>query len=150
MNPAIANALKRKKELERELREIAQFLKMHKRFAGRESPATKTLPEAPPTPPMEKVKRRGRPDELASIMEGILMRYGAPMTRSLLADAVEEAGHTIPSDDKARYLGTILWRRHDKFYNTDTGYWLKGVKIPRNAEERMMLRVGSPPGVEIY
>lgn len=145
MNPAISNALKRKKELERELKEIAQFLRMHKRFAGRDSSSVKQENDAVPELALLKVKRRGKPRQLASIMEGILRQRGEPMTRGELALEVENTGHVIPSDDKARYLGTILWRHKRKFENIEgKGYWLRGVRIPQTIAEKINMRMGSP------
>ena len=52
------------------------------------------------------------------------------MQRGELVDAVEKAGMPIISDDKPRYLGTILWRNGDRFVNRADGYWLKHEPIP--------------------
>jgi len=39
---------------------------------------------------------------------------------------VEKRGIEIPSTDKQRYLGTILWRHRDRFVNIEgKGYWLR-------------------------
>lgn len=158
MDPALANALKRKKELERELKDIEQFLRAYKRFAGRDSGRVKSSEDTQPvneaaganfaqlvpfrfSVPASPTKRRGRPGDFASIVEGILRQEGRPMTRGELATAVEAAGHTIPSVDKARYLGTILWRHDRKFENIENrGYWLRGEKIPEGFDDLLKLR----------
>jgi hypothetical protein len=62
----------------------------------------------------------------ADIAEQVLIKHGAPMNRYRLVEAIEREGHPIPSSDKARYVGTILWRHKDRFVNLpDFGYWLK-------------------------
>lgn len=139
MNQAYANALKRKKELEKELHEVNMFLAMHKRFAGVDSTRVKRKPIPKPT---KSTKEFGRPDEFARIMEGILRKEGRPMTRGELADAVERAGHQIPSGDKPRYLGTIMWRLKRRFENRGEGYWLKGVSLPKTADDHLELALG--------
>lgn len=73
-----------------------------------------------------KTKQRGRPADFANIMERVLADVGKPMQRGKLVEAVEGRGVEIPADDKARYLGTILWRHKDRFVNIpNLGYWLR-------------------------
>jgi hypothetical protein len=51
----------------------------------------------------------------------------------------------IPSDDKPRYLGTILWRNSDTFESVDGGYWLKGVPLPKEESEfERLIRAADP------
>jgi hypothetical protein len=39
---------------------------------------------------------------------------------------MEKRDVTLPSEDKPRYVGTILWRNSDRFRNLpEFGYWLK-------------------------
>jgi len=77
------------------------------------------------------IRPRGRPADFAEIMEVILKEIGRPLHRGELVEEVERRGHMIPSRDKPRYLGTILWRREDKFVSVENrGYWLKWVALP--------------------
>lgn len=49
------------------------------------------------------------------------------MNRPELVDELEKRGHDIPSDDKPRYRGTILWRNRRRFRNLPGFvYWLIG------------------------
>jgi len=81
-----------------------------------------------------------RPARFVAVIEAILRRAGKPMTRTELTEAVEKEGVEIPSVDKPRYLGTILWREREKFENVGgEGYWLKGVRIPTTPAERIEL-----------
>lgn len=67
------------------------------------------------------------------------------MTRGALADALQSDGISIPSEDKARYLGTILWRKSAIFENLEgKGYWLRNQKIPQTKTEKMLLAMGEP------
>lgn len=131
MADALTNALKRKEELERELAEIEQFLRLHDRFArtNRED-AEPDLPNVQilgrPLRPYRSVliKQRGRPADFAGIMERILNDVGRPLNRSELVDEIERRGVEIPSTDKQRYVGTILWRHDKTFRNIEgRGYW---------------------------
>ena len=77
------------------------------------------------------IRPRGRPADFARIMETILKDVRRPLQRGEFVEEVEKRGHMIPSEDKPRYLGTILWRRDDLFESVDgRGYWLKGITVP--------------------
>jgi hypothetical protein len=148
MDNALAKAIERKAELERqraeldsELTEIDLFLRLHEKFSG-----TKSVYLAPPMehtdshggglgkgtvsglgamPPLAE-RKRGRPADFAGIMERVLRDVGKPLSRPELVEELEKREVVIPSDDKPRYLGTILWRHRDRFINLPGfGYWLK-------------------------
>ncbi len=57
-----------------------------------------------------------------------------PMTRYELVEAVERQGLVIGGNDKARNMGTILWRS-GQFVNGGDGYWPKDSDPPPPAEE---------------
>jgi hypothetical protein len=58
--------------------------------------------------------------------------FAAPGTpyRGELVDEMERRGVAIPSADKQRYVGTILWRQAQKFEHVGDGYWLRGRALP--------------------
>lgn len=71
--------------------------------------------------------RRGQPSDFANMMARVISDMGRPLNRSELVAALEERDVEIPSGDKERYLGTILWRHRDRFTNFPrVGYWLAG------------------------
>ena len=43
----------------------------------------------------------------------------------------------IPATDKARYVGTIMWRNKSKFLNIEgRGYWLRGEPVLRTQNDK--------------
>lgn len=133
MDAAYENAIKRKTKLKQELAEIENFLKLFRRFSGATIEAAGSSEPQPMNGSSESdLKRRTNPAEFADQAAAVLEEAGKPMSRTALAEALEKKGVILPSEDKARYLGTILWRNQNRFTNINgKGYWLKGVE---NAE----------------
>jgi len=129
VEPWVAKALTRKAELETELAEVERFLALGRKLFG-------TGPEPSDTPGMRKSdpetrtgaskERRLGPPEFADMAERIIKDEGHPMSRTELVAALEARGADLPSDDKPRYLGTIMWRQRVRFVNIPgKGYWLR-------------------------
>ena len=150
MATAVHNALKRKKELERELGEINRFLALYDQFSDA-NPSTRTKLAA--IGGKESVesdlhksgsgdveKMRGRPAEFAGLMEQAIRAHNRPLSRTELVAILEASDVDIPSEDKPRYLGTILWRHKDKFVNVSgKGYLMEDMLPPdQAAKERRM------------
>lgn len=62
-------------------------------------------------------------DYIVNAVKRILRRSGRPMTRFELVDELQRMNIEINGVDKAKNLGTILWRS-PQFISTDEGYWL--------------------------
>lgn len=76
-------------------------------------------------------RRSTRPTEIAETVERIIREVGRPMTRGDLVHALEKRDVKIPYGDKARYVGTIVWRHKGLFENIEgRGYWLRGEPVP--------------------
>jgi hypothetical protein len=139
MEEMLRKALKRKEELQLELAEIDQFLDTYARLSGYAADAGTTAARGPQEPSQRSsvdrpsrtlaftpIRRRGAPENYADIAEQVLQKSGMPLTRYQLVQAIEREGASIPSTDKDRYIGTILWRHRDRFVNLPGfGYWLK-------------------------
>lgn len=148
MASAMQNALKRKRELERELAEIDTFIRLHERFAGTErarplstdSPAAEwggeessVVPDAVEPPP---VRHRSRPADFARLAEQAIRDAGRPLMRAEIVAAIEAGDVTVPSQDKPRYIGTILWRNRKRFVNLPgEGYTLPEM-LPAEAVQK--------------
>jgi hypothetical protein len=152
MDLAVVKALKEKKELQRRLAEIDQFLRLYREFSEEEGDNSnvKTAPDDAYEPAhadkkksVSKLKFRG-PSSVVRISKGILQDFGFPLTRGELAAELEMKMVHLPGKDKesrARYVGTILWRNPDDFEHVEgKGYWLKDVPIPESEQERRDLR----------
>jgi hypothetical protein len=68
---------------------------------------------------------------VAEVVEMILVESRRPLTRGELAKELEARGVRLPAKDKAKYVGTILWRQSERFENDGDGYWLKGQPRPK-------------------
>jgi hypothetical protein len=152
MDPVLAKALNKRIELENELARLDQFIAMYQELAGtnhetvdaEENSEGLTVAEAAINGMNDSggsIRPRGRPADFANIMETVLKDTGHPMQRGQLVEEVEKRGHVIPSEDKPRYLGTILWRREDKFVSIEgRGYWLKNVSVPPSDDPDLLGR----------
>jgi hypothetical protein len=154
MDQALANALKEKKELQKRLAEIDEFLRLYRRFSetdevpGVDQGAVENRSEPihrPPREPIQGPTRKG-PKAVVDVSTGILQDAGQPLTRGELATELELRKVMLPGKDaesRARYVGTIMWRhRHDRFEHiAGKGYWLRGVPIPETEEEKRALRL---------
>lgn len=136
MDDIIQKALKRREELQSELAELDQFIDTYKRLTAMPTAASAPVATAAAYKAVVDnrigmlaplfARRRGAPQNFADICERIINEAGMPMTRTRLVEAIERQGLVIPSTDKPRYIGTILWRHRDRFVNlTDHGYWLR-------------------------
>lgn len=145
MADALANARARKEELLEELRQIDQFISLYLHFSADETTERVTNTASPQSepPPVESPDGdvangasdaspaagqrravRGRPNAIADAAADLIRESGQPLTRGQLVEALEARGVALESTDKAKYVGTIMWRHKDRFTNTDDGYAL--------------------------
>jgi hypothetical protein len=156
MDLAVLKALKEKRELERRLAEIDQFLRLYREFSGesmvnesahdRENESVHDLGyESLRNRAVRGLTPRG-PKAVARFSETILREASQPLTRGQIASELEVRGVELKGGDRetrARYVGTILWRYRNVFENIEgKGYWLKDVLIPETEPERKALRDG--------
>jgi hypothetical protein len=152
MDPIVANALKEKRELQRRLAEIEQFLALYEYFSNINQTLTEMAASVEnwehreSAPSRESAHRsiRSGPRAVVDVCIGILQDHGQPLTRGELAAELELRKVHLPGKDKesrSRYVGTVLWRNRDRFENLEgKGYWLKDVPIPETDQERRELR----------
>lgn len=130
---AYTNALRRRRQLQAEMKEIDNFLELWKRYAG-------TEPEHSDSTDTPRIRRRitrnagAKPrkktlltnEQLAPIVRDILIAEGHPMTRGMLVAALVDSGFTVGGVQPNRNMGTIMWRLRDRFTNIEgEGYWPK-------------------------
>ena len=137
---AIRKALKKKRELEVEIKRLDEFIRLYEELMG-----TKVIQDEMLSPgdvaPQKTGQKQGirlrfsgkaaTPAKIAEVAASLIREIGAPIQRGQLVKLVEDRGLRINSEDKARYLGTILWRHNDQFTNVDgRGYWLQELGTP--------------------
>ena len=158
MDQALINALKRQKELRKELAEIEEFLRLYQQFSGADQEHTPPVntgdgpthggarepTQRGPREPTQGPVRSG-PKAVADVAAGILKDLGVPLTRGELATELELRKVSLPGKDRenrARYVGTILWRNPERFEQIKgRGYWLKDTPIPETEEEKRQMRL---------
>jgi hypothetical protein len=129
-------AMEKREQLRNELEKLDDWLEMYRQLVGTEpvrSEATATTNEAQPVKSHGRKRRPGtvRPSDLAPMVRRILEEAGRPMTRSELIEALGARDVVLGGTDKAKYLGTLMWRARDAFVNLEGhGYWPKDEPYP--------------------
>lgn len=139
MDNAIRNALKRKRELYRELRKIDDFISAYEEFSGEkvikdemlsqsnENKEEQIVDNSPP----KTVKRRNNIKKILQITAQLIRESGRPLTRGEVLNGLERMNVNVIAANKAKYLGTLLWRNKDVFISTDgDGYDLVERQTP--------------------
>lgn len=70
-----------------------------------------------------------QPEDVARLARRTLIENGRPAKRGALVRLMESKGIPLTGVDKAKNLGTILWRFNNLFVNLDGfGYWPRDMK----------------------
>jgi hypothetical protein len=68
--------------------------------------------------------------ELMSVIRRIMVAEGKPLTRSELLRRLEAQGQVIEGGDKAKVLGTNIWRSGQFQHIEGRGYWPSDLELP--------------------
>lgn len=126
---AVKNAKKRRDELVKELEKIDQFLLLYEEFStdntGDSPDKTNRFSNSLSKTDRPSVEKEAtKPADIAASARDILLQAGHPLNRGELAKALEEAGLVLGASDKAKYVGTIMWRHRDLYRQIEgQGYW---------------------------
>lgn len=127
LDEVVKKALKEQRELRARLKEVDAFLENTRRYNDGKLPIVDNANEMAARSHermREYVQRRRRSTEgVVQAATEILREVGRPMTRFELADALERRNVVVGGTDKAKNIGTILWRSPD-FVSTGEGYWV--------------------------
>jgi hypothetical protein len=91
-----------------------------------------TKPEnQPPSTPPTTSKGLSR-EQLRPHIEAVIREAGKPLTRGNLLKKLDQRGTPVGGEaDRAKNMGTIMWRLKDQFINLPGyGYWIKGEPCP--------------------
>lgn len=69
--------------------------------------------------------------EMMAEIRRIVIGEGRPLTRSELVRRLEREGYVVEGGDKAKVLGTNIWRSGQFEHIDGQGYWPKDVPRPR-------------------
>lgn len=185
MERAFANAIRRRSELRQDLAEVEQFLALYERFKGIDDPSQPSLyPRSLPTEHVQMEDEAGTEAiqvlagvekndgvserrqkglsrlELKPHIDRIIRDAGRPLTRGMLLNRLDRHGVVVGGEaDRAKNMGTIMWRLRADFVNlTGYGYWLRDEPFPEagydpndlNSPENIdyILRQEQPPDPE--
>ena len=126
----LAKVLKRREELRIESEALNQLIKTYSALMFLESE-----PEPPQLNFWEAQRsRKARSAYVAELMGEIrrmIVGEGRPLTRSELVRRLEAKGYVIEGGDKAKVLGTNIWRSGQFTHLEGRGYWPKDVALPK-------------------
>ncbi|ADH89950.1 hypothetical protein Snov_2656 [Ancylobacter novellus DSM 506] len=137
MNESLSKALKIKEKLLDELSKVEQFIRLHNELFGEGDDVAEPNHGRQSEDESDSPKRRrGRPSEIADAAWKVIKELNRPVQRGELVERIEAMGIDVSSDDKPRYIGTILWREKDRFENIEgRGYWAVSLGDPPSPED---------------
>lgn len=96
-----------------------------------EDPGGAKEEQSPPSPPQAAGKGLSR-EELRPHIEAIIREAGRPLTRGNLLRKLDQRGTPVGGRaDRAKNMGTIMWRLKEHFVNLPGyGYWLQNEPYP--------------------
>lgn len=140
MDSMLGKALNLKDKLQKQLKEIDEFIELYKRlevdtksenieaaqtnFISNES--TKDVVEPTKVRASKRRVRGTSPAEIVPIIIDMMRVKGLPMTRTEVLEVLLKQGVEVGGEDKAKNVGTIMWRHDKDFINlSGRGYWLR-------------------------
>jgi hypothetical protein len=152
MDSAVFNAMKRREEIREELADIDRFLKLYDRFKKQsdspqgtlelrgvktEQTSKQTESKAPQDDAAEAAaaqisSNRGWTREmLRPHLRRTILEEGRPLSRTQILKALDSQGIPVGGTDRAKNMGTIMWRLNDDFVSLEGfGYWPRNEPYP--------------------
>jgi len=144
MDQAVTNAMARREALKLELAEIEQFLQLYERFTQRvgvpdslprsmaEQNEDISSPEADQPEASPRAPKLNRLQLIPHIRE-VILEAEKPLTRGVLLRKLTQRGIHIGGEyDRAKNMGTIMWRLREHFINLrGWGYWPRDLAFNR-------------------
>ena len=134
MTDALIQAHQRREHLLQELAMLDKYIDLHLRLFGGvtvEATGNASATSSGNAVGVAKSDKVNDPKAIANGIEAILRGADLPVRRGKLITRLAENGIPIHSQDKSKYIGTILWRNSDRFVNIEgRGYWLTDRPVP--------------------
>lgn len=118
MNKVIAAALKRKKELQDELRRLEEFIGMYKELFSGEDAAGPTHGDN-----VSYLPNRRRKPSIAGVASDILRAHGRPLDMLSLLKAMEERGFKVGGKNPSANAASTFSRDPDFYFSRKHGGW---------------------------
>lgn len=129
MNKVIAAALKRKKELQEELRRLDEFISMYKEFFSDEFSIDDSLNGGN----VLRLPTRRRKQSIAGVATEIIRGHQRPMDMNTLLEAMDKAGFKVGGRNPAANAASTFSRDPDFYFSRKHGgWWLLSLGNPDN------------------
>ncbi|WP_230769209.1 hypothetical protein [Sphingomonas sp. Leaf4] len=126
-NDIIKKAMQKRLSLQAELKKVENFLKMAEDYNGGALPnlldTNEIIKRSEERLRNHIQNRRYSTDQVVEATKKVLSSAKRPMNRFELVEVLDDMNVRINGVDKAKNLGTILWRSPD-FVSTPEGYWI--------------------------
>lgn len=126
----LAKALKRREELRTESEALDRLIATYATLMH-----VQRVEEEPPQfdlwrPNRSRKAKSAYVAELLAEVRRLIVSEGRPMNRGDLVRRLEELGYIIDGADKAKVLGTNIWRSGAFVHLEGRGYWPRDVELP--------------------
>jgi hypothetical protein len=122
--------------LKRERDELEMFIATYRRLSGepvvrRSSGGPPAVPNRHGPPAVRQGAKRYDYREIRDAARAVLREAKRPLSREPLLEALVKRGLLFGGKNKARNLGTMMWRMREEFVNIEgEGYWPKDLACP--------------------
>ena len=120
MNELIEKAQKRLNELQAEVEKLRTFLGVAADLAGDKAVDNGSAKDSVKLP-----LRHASPKQIVESAKLAMRQQARPLTRSQLVTLLSEAGLSLGGKDKAKNIGTVIWRSDEFEQIEGLGYWPK-------------------------
>jgi len=126
------NALKRQKELIRELEALTKFIEEYEKLDEDRESGDSTDEEHPQLfrAPSQRLEHAERLAEMIDAARRIIIAEKRPMQRGELRKRIEGLGFKVTGQDKNKVFGTNLWRSQKFQMIRGKGYWPMDMELP--------------------
>lgn len=127
----LANALKRKEELERESKILDELIANYRRNDAADAAANETVQLGLWDKHGAKRRLEGaKVGEMLDEARRLILTERRPLKRGELVSRLEDRGYEVIGTDKNKVFGTNVWRSGRFLHVPGEGYWPKDVELP--------------------
>ena len=121
MSEVIEKARKRLAELDAEAEQLRTFLRVYEDLSGQK--VVDAVSDSGDS--TETWEGYASPAEIVAGARQLMTEHRRPLSRSRLVKLLTEKGFNLPGQDKAKNIGTVIWRSREFDNYSGWGYWPK-------------------------